>query len=86
MMRGGNQGASVTIEEEKDHFTEEVINTYQFDTKKMDIVRNVLDKVGWKKQSTRLAEWMRENSTSLVNIEQAQDVIAKGGVKNVNNN
>lgn len=86
MMRGGNQVASVTIEEEKDHFTEEVINTYQFDTKKMDIVRNVLDKVGWKKQSTRLAEWMRENSTSLVNIEQAQDVIAKGGVKNVNNN
>ena len=86
MMRGGNQVASVTIEEEKDHFTEEVINTYQFDTKKMDIVRNVLDKVGWKKQSARLAEWMRENSTSLVNIEQAQDVIAKGGVKNVNNN
>lgn len=86
MMRRGNQGASVTIEEEKDHFTEEVINTYQFDTKKMDIVRNVLDKVGWKKQSARLAEWMRENSTSLVNIEQAQDVIAKGGVKNVNNN
>jgi len=86
MMRGGDQGASVSIEEEKDHFTEEVINTYQFDTKKMDIVRNVLDKVGWKKQSARLAEWMRENSTSLVNIEQAQDVIAKGGVKNVNNN
>ena len=86
MMRGGNQVASATIEEEKDHFTEEVINTYQFDTKKMDIVRNVLDKVGWKKQSARLAEWMRENSTSLVNIEQAQDVIAKGGVKNVNNN
>lgn len=86
MMRGGNQVASVTIEEEKDHFTEEVINTYQFDTKKMDIVRNVIDKVGWKKQSARLAEWMRENSTSLVNIEQAQDVIAKGGVKNVNNN
>ena len=86
MMRGGDQVASVTIEEEKDHFTEEVINTYQFDTKKMDIVRNVLDKVGWKKQSARLAEWMRENSTSLVNIEQAQDVIAKGGVKNVNNN
>lgn len=86
MMRGGNQVASVTIEEEKDHFTEEVINTYQFDTKKMDIVRNVIDKVGWKKQSARLAEWMRENSTSLVNIEQAQDVIAKGGVKNVSNN
>ena len=86
MMREGNQGASVSIEEEKDHFTEEVINTYQFDTKKMDIVRNVIDKVGWKKQSARLAEWMRENSTSLVNIEQAQDVIAKGGVKNVSNN
>ena len=86
MMRGGNQVASATIEEEKDLFTEEVINTYQFDTKKMDIVRNVIDKVGWKKQSARLAEWMRENSTSLVNIEQAQDVIAKGGVKNVNNN
>ena len=84
MIRRELAGSSVTFDEEKRRLIEVAKRTYQFDTPKMDILRNLFDKAGWYKESDELTEWMKENTNPLVSIGSAQDVIANGGTKNVN--